>query len=543
MTRIRLILSILLCSALVAGCSKSANMSAGSNGGKNPWTIPGTLRLATNQEPDNLNPLFAHSAETDEQDQLIFAPLMRYDDKGNFYPELATEVPTYKNGGISKDGRTVTVHMRRGVKWADGVPLTARDWRYTYRQVMNNANNTKSRFGWDNIASVTLPDDYTIIIKLKAPNADFIGNLASGGAAYPPFPEHLLSKLPDLNHAQFNSAPLSSGPWILDKWNHGSSLEYVPNPNYWRGPPKLKHLTVKILPNADTELAQLQTHEIDVFPGVTEDQIPTVKAIPGVAMHQILTANWRHMAMNTKKPLLHDVRVRLAIAETINWDRILKTIYHGVNVRAHSDVYPLSWAAPNIPLYKHDPQDAERLLKDAGYAAGPDGVLQKAGQRLHLMISATTAAHANEQTEVQIQQDLKGIGIELEIKNYLSSVMFAQSGPLYSGNYDLEWSIDTNGADPDNEGSWSSKFIPPHGGNTSWLNDPQVDQLSHAAVSTYDRAQRKALYQKEEERIHALVPAVFVYWTNQYNAWNTDVKNYKPAPFIAYNWNSWQWDI
>ncbi|MDP9017677.1 MAG: hypothetical protein M3N19_05105, partial [Candidatus Eremiobacteraeota bacterium] len=155
----------------------------------------------------------------------------------------------------------------------------------------------------------------------------------------------------------------------------------------------------------------------------------------------------------------------------------------------------------------------------------------------------TTAAHANEQTEVQIQQDLKAAGIDVEIKNYISSTMFAQNGPLYTGKYDLEWSIDTNGADPDNEGSWSGKFIPPHGTNTNWLNDPEINRLSHAAVLTYDRAQRKALYQQEEERLHALVPAVFAYWSNQYNAWNSDLKNYKPAPFIANNWNSWQWEI
>ncbi len=235
---------------------------------------------------------------------------------------------------------TITIHIRHGVKWADGAPLTARDFRFMYRAVMNNANNTKLRFGWDNVASLRLPDDYTIVVRLKAPNADFLGNLASGGAAYPPLPEHLLAKLADLNHAAFNSSPLSSGPWILQTWNHGSSLEFVPNRNYWRGPPKLTHLTLRVLPNADTQLAQLQTHEIDVYPGVNEDQIDRVKSIPGIIAQQRLVANWRHVAFNTRRPQLSDARVRLAIAEAVDWDRILSTIYHGVNIRAHSDVYP-----------------------------------------------------------------------------------------------------------------------------------------------------------------------------------------------------------
>ncbi|PZR57883.1 MAG: hypothetical protein DLM50_04950 [Candidatus Meridianibacter frigidus] len=526
----RQLLLIAMC-ALFAACTRVN--APHETGARNPWTIPGTIRIGTPEEPDNINPMFAHSAQTDEVDQLLFAPLFRYDDRGEFLPELATAVPTYENGGVSKDGKTITVHMRKGVQWADGAPLNARDWLFTYHAVMNNANNTKARFGWDQIKSVTLPDNYTIRIRLRAPNADIIGLLGSGGSAYPPLPEHLLGKLPNLNRAAFNAAPLSSGPWILQKWNHGSSLEFAPNPKYWRGPPKLKHLSIKVLPNSDTQLAQLQTHEIDMYPGVSENQIDQIKAIPGVVAQQKLIANWRHMAFNTKKPPLDDVRVRLAIAEAVDWDRILSTIYHRVNVRATSDIYPLSWAAPKIPLYRHDPNDAKRLLAAAGY---------RGGTPLRLTINATTSAKANEQTEVAMQQDLKAVGIDLEIKNYPSSLMFAQSGPLYSGNYEMEWSIDTNGADPDNEGSWSGRFIPPKGANTTWIDDPLINQTSRAAVLTYDRATRKALYQKEEERIHQLVPAIFVYWENQYSAWNSDVKNYKPAPFIANNWNSWEWE-
>ncbi len=532
----------LVCIVSFAACTRVGTQSTG-NGGRNSWTIPGTLRIGIPDEPDNINPMFAHTAETDEVDQLVFAYLFRYDDKGDFYPDLATEMPSYQNGGISKDGRTLTVHMRKGTKWADGAPLTAKDWLFTYHAVMNNANNTKSRFGWDDIASVQLPDDYTIRVTLKSANADILGLFASGGTAYPPLPEHTLGKLPDLNHAAFNSSPLSSGPWILQKWNHGSSLEFVPNKNYWRGPPKLRRLTLRVLPNGDTQLAQLQTHEIDVYPGVNEDQIDRIKAIPGVTAQQMLVANWRHVNINTSRPLLHDVRVRLAIAEAVNWDRILNTIYHGVNIRATSDVYPKSWAAPNIPPYKYDPADAKRLLARAGFTPGADGILRKNGTPLHITINATTATHANEQTEVQIQQDLKAVGIDLAIKNYPTSMMFAQTGPLYTGNYDIEWSISTNGADPDNEAEWSGKFIPPKGANTTWLDDPLINKYAHEAILTYDRAARKALYQKEEERMHALVPSIFVYWENQYNAWNSDLKNYKPAPFIANNWNSWEWEI
>jgi ABC-type transport system substrate-binding protein len=107
----------------------------------------------------------------------------------------------------------------------------------------------------------------------------------------------------------------------------------------------------------------------------------------------------------------------------------------------------------------------------------------------------------------------------------------------------LEWSIDTNGPDPDNQGLWSAAFIPPHGANTNFLRDPAITQLSADAVRTFDRVKRKALYQKEEERIHELVPTVFFYWQTTTAAYNDDLHGYRPAEYITDNWNSWEWSI
>ena len=232
----------------------------------NAWTIPGVLRLGEAEEPDSLNLMYAHSAAADEISGLLFTFVLRYDRDGNYVPDLATAVPTVGNGGIAKDGRTIVVHLRKGVEWADGVALTARDWIFTYRAATNARNNVKTRYGWDDIASATAPDPYTIVIRLKRPSVTVLGILAMGGAGYPPLPAHLLANLPNLNAADFNSHPLSSGPYLLKAWNRGSSLEFVPNPRYFRGAPKLKEIDWKIVPDVNTLFAQLQTHEIDVYP-------------------------------------------------------------------------------------------------------------------------------------------------------------------------------------------------------------------------------------------------------------------------------------
>ena len=526
---------------LAGGCTRAGSQRA--TGARNAWTIPGVLRLGEDEEPDSLNLMFAHTAATDTIAGLLFSFVLRLDARGNYIPDLATQVPTLANGGISPDGKRIVVHLRRGVVWADGAPLTSADWLFTYRAVMNPANNVKTRYGWDAIASASAPDPYTIVIRLKRPNVAVLGILAMGGAAYPPMPAHLLAKLPNLNATPFNERPLSSGPYVLKEWNHGSSLVFVPNPRYFRGAPKLKEVIWKVVPDVNTLFNQLATHEIDVYPNVSANGIPRLSSIAGIRVDRRLIADWRHLGINVSRPLLADVRVRRAIAEAVDWKRINDTVFHGIDTLAISDIFPESWAAPALPPYRYDPAGARRLLNEAGWRLGSDGVLHKGAQTMHLDIYATTGHQENTESQVLIQSMLRTVGIDVAIRNYPGSYLFAMDGPLYTGKYDLEWSIETNGPDPDNSGDWNGAFIPPRGANTSWLNDPIVNATSAAAASTFDLAARKRLYQREEARLREVVPAVFFSWRMNYTAMNDDLKNYVPAAFIGDSWNAWQWSI
>ena len=452
------------------------------------------MRLGAQDEPDALLEFYAHDAAADEVNNLLFAPVFRYNARGDFLPELVTEVPTYRNGGISKDGKTIVLHFRTGIVWSDGYPLTARDLAFTYKLVMDDRTNVKLREGWDDIHKIELRGDYTAVVRLKAPNADLLA-LCFGGTAYPPLPEHLLAKTPPdaLQRSNYASNPIGSGPFMLERWNHGATLEFVPNARYWRGRPKLERLTWKVIPNTETLFTQLQSHEIDVYDGVAPNQIPRLGSVQGIRVEHRLVANLKHMTLNIARPNLRDVRVRLAVAEAVDWDRINADIYHGYNQRASSDIPPDSWAAPAIPFYRHDPDDAKRLLDAAGWRMGSDGYRHMAGRRLVIDISSGTNNQPNELAEVQIQSQLRAVGIEMHIRNYPVSLLFARNGPLYSGNYDTSWSTDTQGPDPDNAGSWNASFIPPHGANTSWLDDPTVNQTSEAQLLTYDRTARKAI--------------------------------------------------
>jgi peptide/nickel transport system substrate-binding protein len=526
-----------------AGCTR-VDTAATTSGGLHPWTQPDRLRLASTEEPDSLNKLFANSDASDQVANLISAPIFRYDDRGEYVPEMALTVPTLQNGGISRDGKTVTLHLRHGMQWSDGAPLDARDLRFTWQAVMNPRNNTRLRAGWDDITAMVLPDNDTAIVHLRAPYAAILGIFALGGAGYPPLPAHVLAGLADINHAPFNEHPISSGPYVLTRWNHGASLEFDANPKYWRGKPAIAHLIYEIIPSADTLFNALQTHEVDVdVDSITETQIGRLNVLTGFSTQKRLTANYRHITFNTRKPALSDVRVRRAIAEAVDWNRMNATVFHGFNQIATSDIMPTSWAAPNIPPYPYDLVAAKQLLAGAGWLPGPGGIRRRNGEPLSIDISTTPSKPANVQAEVLMQQELRAAGIELRVKNYPTSLLFAQDGPLYGGRYDLSLTIDTNAPDPDNEGAWSGAFIPPHGANTTFLNDPVITETSRLAARTFDRTIRKQLYQREEERIHALVPAVFMYWQIAYAAYNSDLKHYRAAQYLSSNWNAWEWSF
>ena len=540
MTRVLAAAALVACAVATAGCTK---VNAPTAAGRHPWTHPGSLRLGSTDEPDGLDPLFAHSDATDQIDALIFAPIFRYGPRGEMVPELVTEVPTYANGGISRDSKTIVLHWRRGVRWSDGAPLTPRDLRFTWRVVMDDRLPVKLRDGWDDIATIDVPNDATAIVRLKRPDADVLGSFGGGGgSAYPPLPEHLLGHDAGLVHSSFETAPISSGPFLLTRWNHGSSLDFTANAMYWRGAPKLHDLTYRIVPNPDTLVAQLLTHDVDLIASVGDAQLPRVRGVAGIHVDETLSANIRRLEFDVARPGLRDVRVRRALAEAIDWDRLEATVYGGIDRRARSDIVPTSWAAPNVPTYPHDPAAARVLLDAAGYRPGPGGIRTDGTTPLRFTISATNRP-GNEKAEVVMQQAARAVGIGLTIKNYPPSLLFSREGPIYTGSYDMEWSIDTYGPDPDNQGLWSAEFIPPRGSNTSFLRDPLVTRTSAEALLTFDRAKRKALYQTEETRLHELVPMVPLYWQTAIAAYNDDLRHYEPAEYITNNWNAWEWSI
>ena len=186
------------------GCTKLGS-SAGNS--LHAWTKPDTVRIGFYEEPDTLNPVIGQMSFSSDVFQLVFDGLIRFDERGRPVPDLAREVPSLANGGISKDGKTITYHLMPGAKWHDGVPLTSHDVAFTWRQIMNRSNVTPTRVGYERIQRIDTPDDRTVIVRLDRPYppAIFLFKNLNQGAIVP---EHILRGYASINKVPFNRGPI-----------------------------------------------------------------------------------------------------------------------------------------------------------------------------------------------------------------------------------------------------------------------------------------------------------------------------------------------
>jgi peptide/nickel transport system substrate-binding protein len=542
---LRLAAAVLLAAVFVAAnvaCSKVSTRSSNrSAAGANPWTLHGVVRTVVGEEPNTLVRMFSNQSSADDVTALLFEPLFRYDENEHVVPALATEFPTLRNGLISKDGKRITFNLRPDAVWSDGVPVTAQDVIFTWHAIIDGNNPVVSTAGFDKIKTIIARTPHQVTMVLKEPYSPLVYLFSEG--SFPPLPAHVLSKYKTLNNIPYDANPIGDGPFVLQKWLHGSDLIFAANPRYWRGPPRLREIDIKIVPNSNTQLDQLRTHEIDLLDGVSKPLISQLGTISGIWVVKQLQANYRHLDFNLKNPFLADVNVRRAIARAIDVPKILQTVYAGQGVVAATDIPPFSWAANNLPPIAYDVAAANRLLQSSGWIMAGDGLRYKNGQKLELSISTATDNRPNANAEAIIAQDLKAIGIALSIKNYAGAVLFAEHGPLYGGTYDMSWIVNTEGVDPDSLGTWGCDYLPPHGANTDFYCNRKVDALMRDAELQYDPERRRRDYEAAWKIMLDEVPSLMIYWDKNVVAGNTDLKNFKASPVVTDFWNAWEWEI
>ena len=532
----------------LSGCTKVSTGTGGTSTNQNAGTtIPGVLRFADIGEPDNLSTLLSTQYITVDLSYLMFSYFFNVDDHDNFVPEIATIVPTVQNGGISPDGKTITYHLRHGVKWQDGAPLTSKDIVFTYHAIMNPKNNVQVRTGYDQIQSVEAPDDYTVVVhmhKVFAPIVAFFMGLQGGFSI---LPAHLLQNYASLNTVPWNNHPIGSGPFKFVEWVHGDHITLQANPLYWRGPPKLNKIVFRIIADTNTITTQLQTHEIDAWFRADPGKYSQLQALPNYNV--VLTPEnvFGHLDLNTRDPILSDVNVRRGIESGIDRERIAKDATNGVFQVTDTDQSVFSWANDHHkPYFPYDPAKANALLDAAGWKMGSDGVRRKNGQRLELQLSYIGGQIIAQRLASLVQEELRTVGVAITQKTYPTPLFFAsqQSGGIInSGRYQMAYFGWISGVDPDNSSLYMCNQFPPYGQNDLFWCDPAVNQAEIDALSTVDVERRKRDYQTISRELGLQVPTIFMFSERRIDVFPTRFHGFKASPAESANWNAYEWSM
>ncbi|HEV3155011.1 MAG TPA: peptide ABC transporter substrate-binding protein [Candidatus Baltobacteraceae bacterium] len=529
--------------AVVAGCTQT-----GGTGNAPSGTQPGTLRVAVQSDFKNMNPLLTSNTTDALLARFMFEPLLTSDPKGNPLPMLATQVPTPENGGIGKDGLTITYHLRRDAKWTDGQSVTAADVKFSWQAIMNGTNNVITRHGYDYVSRIDTPNPYTVVVHLKRKFAPFVNTFfADSDAPFPIVPQHVLAKYSNINQIPFNNDPsVSDGPFKFVRWVHGDHVELAANPGFFMGAPKLNSVVLRIIPDENTTVNLLRTHEIDWMFESSIDNYPQIKNIRGVNIVWDDINGYEYMQMNLARPYLQDLRVRQAIAYAIDKQRVVQTSTFGQEKIATADQPPFLWSYdPNLPQPVQNVQKARQLLQEAGWAPGPDGIMTKNGERLLLVMVSNNSNVTRRKNSVLIQEMLRQAGIQAQIKYYTGDVLFAPAGEggiLQSGSFDLGlvgWSA---GIDPDDSTQLTCANLAPNGYNFMHYCNPDMEAAQRDALLNYEQATRKKAYARIQELQARDLPWIILWYQRFAQPVSTAFKGFAPNPAIE-NWNAWQWSI
>ncbi len=533
-----LLLSAVGCTHTTPGAAQTA---------RHPWTEPETLRIAMVSNPKTLNPILSTQALEAMAEAFIFDPLVATDPEDHDFPVLASIVPTLENGGISKDGLTITYHLRHNVRWHDNVPFTSRDVRFSISAIMNPNTAVSSRHGYDDIASVTTPDAYTVIIHLKRPFAPAVHTFfAMSDTPYMILPAHLLEYDASLDRVAFNSHPIGTGPFRFVRWLRGDRIEYVANDDYFLGKPKLRRIILHIIPDENTIANELRSHEIDWFIQPTPRTYPQLKGIPGIDIRLVDFNGVDSMQINVTKPPLDDPRVRQAVGLAIDKRVLVDKVTFGTTVPAKEDLPPFMWASDSTAGEdSRDLPKARALLDAAGWKMGSDGIRHRDGVPLTFDLAFRIETVTDRDRGVLIVAMLHDAGFDVQLKGYNTSMLYAtaaQNGIMASGRFQAALTDWYAGVDPDDSTQLMCDQMPPNGWNWSRYCSPQMDALQRIALTHYDRATRKAAYSKIEHLLAKDTPFVYLWWLRQIEAINDDLKDFRPNGVIE-NWNAYQWSI
>jgi len=467
---------------------------------------PNTLVMIIESSPTNLDPRVGIDAYSERIDNLLFDDLLDRDEHLNVKPGLADrwDIP---------DPLTYVFHLHSGVKFHNGAALTSRDVKWTFDSLLQGKIRSTKAAAFRYVDRVEAPDDSTVVFHLKEPFATLLWNLSDGAMGIVPYG----------SLAEISAQPIGSGPFRFISAEPDKEVIIERNPDYWHDPPRLERVRFMVVPDGTTRALELRKGSADLeINALTPDMVVTLEREPALDVLRGPGTVLQYMGFNFRDPVLKDVRVRQALAYAIDRRPMLEYLWRGFAQPADSILPKQSWAYTNkVQTYNYDPERAREILDAAGYRP-------MSGVRFHLVMKTSTDENTRLMVAV-LQQQLRDVGIQLDIRTYEFATFFADVSKGAFQLYSLRW-VGGN-EDPDIfEYAFHSNKFTPNGANRSFYSNPKVDALIDKARAELDQRKRAESYAEIQRILAEDLPSLNLWYLDNVLVHTRRVKNLSLNP-------------
>ncbi len=466
----------------------------------------GILVIGIEGNPTDLDPRTATDAYSNRIDSLIYNGLIRLGPQAEILPDLAQgyEIP---------DPLTYVFHLRKGVRFHDGTVLSARDVRYTFQSILDPKLGSTRAAAFAMVRTIETPDESTVVFKLKEPYAALLNALTTG-------------VVPSPEGRKETSPPPGTGPFRLQGFRRGEKVTLEANPEYFEGPPTLKGVVFRVIPNDTTRVMEIEQGGVNLlYNAVPPDSLPLVEAEKKLAIIRAEGTGYSYLGLNLRDPILANPRVRKAIAFAIDRPAIIRDLLRGLARPASGVLAPSHWAYHGqVAPAEFDPARARRLLDEAGYP-DPDG---EGPKKRFILSYKTSQDRLRIRIAEVIAQYLEAVGIGVEIKSYEWGTFFAD---IRNGNFQLFSLTWVGVTEPDiYYYIFHSRSLPPDGANRGGYANPGLDRLLEAGRREIDPGKRRAIYARVQEIVAEDLPYVSLWHHAEVVVLSREIQGFQVYP-------------
>ncbi|WP_429373912.1 ABC transporter substrate-binding protein [Paenibacillus sp. DS2015] len=504
-----------------------------------------TLIIGMTAPNGTFSPFFWSTAYDKYVVETVFDSFLAVQGDGTYKESLAESVD------VSEDGLKYTFHLKSGIKYSDGTPVTVKDFLFALKVLHDPTYDGESDIhsihivgGKEfhdgkskDISGVTVIDDNTIEINVTEKTAltkDQLGDI-------PLLPEayygkgYSFGKLDSIK--ELNDKPVGTGKYIMKNFAAGQEVVFEANPDYFAGAPKIKNLIFKVTTD-DTKLAMLQAGEIDMdMVTVNEDNVEELQSLGFLDVHIYPTNGYGYVAFNHNKDKFKDVKVRQALTIGLNRKEVVEGSFGKYADVINVPESKVGWAYTDegVETYDFDLEKAKALLDEAGWAVGSDGIREKDGEKFKIEFSATADNSVVEALLPIMTKNYKEMGIDISPETLDFNAIMAKKDAGTFEMYFAAWGLTP---DPDN-----TVYTSDGAQNDIGYANATVDELMKKGKAELDREKRKEIYKEMYQELNADLPYIYMYQRRDMWPVNSRITGFDLTPYKDFTYSLNQVEI